>query len=264
MPANKKKKKPTGNPARGFATTSTASKAKPHDVAEDLLDPDPGSANHSSEAPQRGADDPSHEVSEQAERPLHELSPEDLENQLEESTLQLLIDSHGSRMRKDVSRQLARLRTERRILRNQALPLSTREWLPEEIFQLILYRLSEQQKMEIPLEKLPNTSNTDQGKSEDDLLIKLWTLKQLLPQLGFSSETTTSALGHLLKVNDHDDQKALSASKDSIWGLEECFSWLALEAEPEDLPRFEALDVQKPRTRKTKTNGSTTITEARE
>lgn len=245
MPSNKKKKKPTGNPARGFATTSTASKTKPLDVEESNPDIKAETADPERETPEEHATFTGDSTKKDVERPLHDLSPEELEKQLEESTLQVFIETHGGRVRKDVSRQVSRLQTERRLLRNQAQPLSSRRWLPEEIMQLIVYQLDAQQNSQPLLDNASGFGQAEGAISEDDLLGKMWTLWQILPQLGFSLDGTQQTLRHLLNIGVHNYRGSLSTGKDSIWGLDECLSWLALASKTEDLPQFETSSTQK-------------------
>lgn len=259
MAPNKKKKKPVSNPARGFATTSTVSKAKANDIIESdeetrVEEPEQGAANVLS-----------HKIGEHVEKALHELSPEELEKQLEESNLQVFAETHGNKIKKEASRQSIKLQTERRLLRAQAEPLVTRQWLPPAIIQLILNLLELLDAKQSRSDESDNGSDSKQGIahfSDDDLLVKLWTLRQLLPQLGFSIAVTHLALRHLLdKLNDP-TPKSLSAAKDSVWGLEECFSWLALVCKAEDLPRLEPQDAQKPPGRSGNFKGATVVAEA--
>lgn len=260
-PNSKKKKKPASNPARGFATTSTASKVKINTVAENDDEANVGQEAQVTETTQGPANVPERDIGTSVEKALHELSPEELEKQLEESTLQVFVETHGNKTKKEVSRQVAKLLTERRILRTQAVPLSTRQWLPPDVMQLILDLLNAKNSKP---DELCNTSNILQNSADladDDLLIKLWTLRQLLPKLGFSLAATDLALRHLLDVMKNVEPGSLSATKDTIWGFEECLSWLALVSEPEELPRFETQDVQKLPRRGQKYKGTTTVVE---
>lgn len=247
-----KKKKPAKNPARGFATTSTASKAKPHDNEEDNFSVDVWIADDKAGISQERMNVVGGENEKHLERPLHELSPEELEKQLEESTLQVFIENHGDRVKKDVSRHLSKLQTERRLLRSQAIPLSTHQWLPEEIMQFITSHIEGQQGTQTPSERVFDSSDANSRISEDDLLIKVWILRQLLPQLGFSLENTNLALHHLLATKDKLDRKHYHAGKDSVWRLEECLFWLAFAAKSEDLPSFQLPNTQKLSTRNRK------------
>ena len=244
MAGNKKKKKSLSNPARGYATTST--KPKPETPLEDNGGEEPQhvseTTNNSGTSHQGGPSLLHDHREDHVERSLHELSPEEMENQLEESRLQILVDKYGEKVRKDVVRQCSRLQTERRILRTQAQPLSARMWLPKEIMQLITIQINEQNRAERLSLHLFNTIPVDGNISEDDLLIKVWTLRQILLHLGFSSKVMKLALHYLLTRNNCLGQSASSAGKGLVWGLDECLTWLAFAAQPEDLPCFDTLN----------------------
>ena len=245
MAPNKKKKKPASNPARGFATTSTASKLKYDEVKEleggvplDVVNapvPSPTAEDNT-----RTEDSSNREP----EKALDELTPEELESQLENSSLQILVETHGEKTKKDVHRQASRLQTEKRLLRSQAEHLAVRQWLPPEMMQLITDLLQTQEES---ISYFPATSVTQKSAtelSEDDLLIKLWTLNRLLPQLGFSEQRTKLALHHLLITIKQSGPRSLFSGKESVWGLDKCLAWLALDSEPADLPRFDSREGQ--------------------
>ena len=238
MAPNKKKKKPVSNPARGFATTSTASKSKTQDGEK----PETASAPPES----RGADGQvalgpfDFTMQKDLEKALHELSPEELEKQLEESELQAFIDTYRESAKKSSLRQLSRLQTERRLLRTQADHLKTRLWLPSELMQLIIDRTnaledgSDDSRGEFP------SYQTASNPSEDDLLAKTWALYQLLPQIGFSDPQRESALLGLLRRKQSGKLRIEVIDQDSIWGLEYCLDWLARSFQFEDTLGYES------------------------
>lgn len=240
MAPNKKKKKAASNPARGFATTSTASKPK-HDGAKELksgvqLDVENNDA-HSTISKDCVRIDSS--ANREHEKPLDELTPEELESQLEESGLQILVENHGENIKKSVSRQLSRFQSEKRLLLSQAEQLSIRQWLPPEIMQIITDLLQAQEDSNGYLKASIVSNHTATDLSEDDLLVKLWTLKRILPLLGFSEQRTDLALHYLVTTAIKSGPQSPALSKDSIWGLDECFAWLGLNSEPVNLPKFE-------------------------
>ena len=247
MAPNRKKKKPASNPARGFATTSTVSKTK--DVGaqeiEDAVHSEVPDASIFSKSVEDGM--PTEDSSNrEPEKGLHELTPEELESQLEDSSLQNLVDNHGEKTKKIVSRQASRIQTEKRLLRSQAEHLGVRQWLPTEIIQIITNLLQAQGNSNGSLHEVFESNKAPAYLPEDDLLIKLWALKSLLLQLGFSEERTDLALRYLLK-NLHDlGPQSVSSGKDSVWGLEECLVWLTLNSEPADLPNFGSSERQSP------------------
>ena len=127
MAPNKKKKKPASNPARGFATTSTASKTKEQDVDEVEQEDGWGASGQSAKlVSEEGSVLTNGGPTIKPEKALQDLSPEELELQLENSSLQILVDTYRKKTEKDAFRQASRLQTERRVLRSQAEHLSTR------------------------------------------------------------------------------------------------------------------------------------------
>lgn len=243
MAPNKKKKKPASNPARGFATTSMASKAKNQAINDTEHDDSSGVPDQAADSLlEDGGVRLSGAPAKEPDKDLQDLTPEELELQLENSTLQILLDSCGEKAKKDVSRQVSRLRTERRLLRSQAEHLNTRQWLPSEIMRLIMDLLEVQTKDSDGRNYELEASKSICAISEDDMLVKLWALKRLLPQLGFSAHMTDLSLRNLLTKQRDPESQISSACKDSIWGLDECLNWLAFAAAPEDLPSFESRD----------------------
>ena len=245
MAPNKKKKKPVSNPARGFATTSTASKPK-IDLAKELESGELLDVSENSTAPITGdAGIPTQKPSnEEHEKALHELTPEELESQLENSGLQILVERHGEKTKKEVSRHVLRLQTEKRLLRSQADHLGIRQWLPPEILQDITNMLQEKEDRNGYLKVTADSNNTITDLCEDDLLTKLWALKRILPILGFQEHMTDLAIHHLLTAMTNPGFQGLASSKEPVWGLEECLAWLGLNSEPVDLPRFEGREGQ--------------------
>ena len=268
MAPSKKKKKPASNPARGFATTSTASKPK-YDRTEELdsnvqIDESGTPAVLSTAV---SSTRPGQSSSREPEKALCELTPEELESQLEESTLQLLVENQGEKTKKDVSRHVARLQTEKRLLRSQAEYLHIRQWLPPEIMQIITSLLQAQEDGNSHLPSKTDTSKAAPQLSEDELLIKLWALKRLLPLLGFSEQRTDLAIRHVLTLMKTSGPQNLSSGKDTVWGLDECLAWLALNSGPTDLSLFDSRERQSHCSADTKRSeivNSTTATDSTE
>ena len=263
MPSNKKKKKPISNPSRGFATVSTTSKVKPQEVqTEDVID-----IKTEFVSGQAGLDSTSDVLTKPNPQAGHvqdlcEVTPAELERQLEESSLQMFVEQNGTKVKKDVSRYSSRLCAERRITRNQAEFLNIRQWLPPEIVQFIIASSDQ------PKSQLKGSASASQVRhfgnniSDDDLLARLWTLRQLLPQIGYSVEATNLALRHLLESRHNTDAKDLLPAKDSIWGLDLCLQWLALNLPSDALPSFESPLVQKHADRKDPSDFLDNVTEA--
>ena len=234
-----KRKKAAKNPGRGFATTSTPSKVKPQEQT---------TANEENAEPttsdqilrgQLHASEP-----EKPERELHDLNPEELEIQLEESDLQLLAEKHGDKSRKDASHQASRLITEKRLLRSQAETLILRPWLPVDLVNLILSYVESQHhdgKTSAPAFQATNIP-------EDDIVIKVWTVEQTLIQMGFSLDQARDASRNLVK-REFSGSPAAAVGKESIWGLSECLKWLAMTCNASRLPEYEVTsNANRPRT----------------
>ena len=242
MAPNKKKKKLTSNVARGFATTSMPSKHKNEEVEkgpaaapgtpENQVEyepiPDPYSATRQKDS--RNAFD--------------ELDPEELEKQLEESELQLLIERYGESTKRTASRAVSRLQTERRLLRTQADQISLRHWLPTELVHLILDRLAAQEDGNDESHAAFAYSENLSDMSEDDILVKTWTLYRLLPQLCFSDSYRVSALRDLLRRKRTCTLGTAFVGKEPVWGLEFCFNWLARHTDPHESLSYEMAKAQ--------------------
>lgn len=230
MAGGKKKKKPAANPARGFATTSIASKPKA-EVAEE--EPVPTLSTE----PQGNAQTPQHEesapvISTNGSAADKVLTAEEFEKQLEDSELQILVEKHAQKSRRDALRQKTRLETDRRVLRGQAESLATRRWLPPELMEEIL----ELVKAEGRFAGQSNDNSTfSKQASEEELTVRLWTLQQALVGAGFVEDKITRAIKHVLDISD----KIGVGNKDAIWGMEESLDWLARECDREELPDYD-------------------------
>ena len=229
MAGGKKKKKPASNPARGFATASIVSKFQieapddeqdiPPDELTSTLKTQPGgiTANSGAIAPTL---------------PEKNLTPEEFEQQLENSELQVIVEKHAHKSKRDALRQKSRLETDRRVLRGQAENLNTRKWLPPELMEQILDLIKAEGRFSGHAADLPNGLKQ---ASEEELTIRLWTLHQSLLGTGFIENKILLALQHLLVISD----KIVTANKDSIWGMEEALDWLARECSRVELPDYD-------------------------
>jgi ATP-dependent RNA helicase DHX29 len=221
MAPNKKKKKAVSNPARGFATVSTPSKK----TDEEPEQKDTSETPSSDGKPASGGLEAATHTEPRVEGPnLQNMTPEELEQHLEDAELQSLLDLHGQRSKKDVTRQVARLETERRSLRRSSMMLEAESWLPSVIEEILdLARSS------------PKPSKKKSGEFNDtNLCVKLWNVQQTLDILGFRH--IEGALRHLMKISTlipNTDATSL------IWGLDEAMNWLALYADQCDLPPYQ-------------------------
>ncbi|KAL3424654.1 helicase associated domain-containing protein [Phlyctema vagabunda] len=231
MAGGKKKKKPASNPARGFATTSVASKPKADDVdveegpklAKELQDQTDVQNKDAATTTNIDAAKPSTD-------PAH-VSPEEFERQLENSELQVLVEKHAQKSKRDALRQKTRLETDRRVLRGQAESLATRKWLPSELMEEILDIIHSEGRFSTQ----SDASTVHKQLSEEDLTIRLWTLQQSLVGAGFFEEKVHSALQYILGISD----KITVGNKDSIWGMDEALEWLARECSRDELPDYD-------------------------
>jgi ATP-dependent RNA helicase DHX29 len=230
MAGGKKKKKPAANPARGFATTSIASKPKP-ESDEPELDPTPEQPSTVKSA-QGDAANAVGLAGPISDHPSKYLSPEEFEKQLEISELQILVEKHAQKSKRDALRQKTRLETDRRVLRGQAENLNTRKWLPSELMEEILDLIKAEERFTGPA---VDSAIPIKPLSEEELAIRLWTLQQSLINAGFLESKVNSALEHVLKISD----KIGANNKEAIWGVEEALEWLARNCSRDELPDYD-------------------------
>ncbi|KAH0351216.1 ATP-dependent RNA helicase A, partial [Aureobasidium melanogenum] len=243
MVAKKGKKKVASNPARGFATTSIASKPKPEKKDTDTSN-EPSEKQSSVSTPAAAEKPPqpgqqgqsqdqqaSNHNKSSADRELHELSPEELEARLELSELQSFVEQQGPRVRKESARQVTRLKTDRRVLRGQADLLNIREWLPEELMQQIIDLALD----ETSSTSAPSSTPTNKRLSQDELLSKVWQLSITLADLDVDEDQVRKVLQHILVSPPSEENGGL------IWGLSEALDWLALHSEPGQLLDYDAI-----------------------
>lgn len=235
---NKKKKKTAANPARGFATTSVASKPR-LEVVEPVGSPSSSGVNTPKNAPPAAseatpqASTSAAENSERAQAKEAVLSPEEFEQQLEESELQLFVEKYSQKVKRDAQRQCSRLETDRRLLRSQAETINTPKWLPRELMDHILDLIKAESRF---YASSLSSENAGPGKmpSEEDLVSRIWTLRQALSGAAFSESVVESTIQHILDIAPN----ISSAPRDYIWGLEEALEWLARETPIEELPTY--------------------------
>ncbi|PHH75424.1 hypothetical protein CDD80_2377 [Ophiocordyceps camponoti-rufipedis] len=229
MAGAKKKKKPAVNPARGFATTSIASKPRPESEEK------PSKDAHAPQTKSVAAGKTSPPVKTPSQHPPQpQLSPEEFERQLEESELQLLVEKHASRAKRDAQRQRSRLETDRRLLRSQADTVNVPKWLPQDLFDHVL-DLIEAETRFAASSVSPENAGSGKMPPEEEMIIRLWTLRQTLEAVAFPESRVEAALRHIIEIAPH----VASAVKDSIWGLDEALEWLARQCTPDELPSYE-------------------------
>ena len=221
MAPNKKKKKPVSNPARGFATTSVASKVRTQEIEDVDSEQKINDTSSISDVP-KDDNKRSNGVSISCLEPdkqLHEMTPEELEAHLEESDLQAFLERHGEKTKRDASRQVARLKTEKRLLRSQAESLHTTKWLTPEVKVMLQTHIDSERPFD---QKISITSNAP-SLSSDDLLVQFWKIYLILLELGFSDTDTESALSHFSPGS-----LTHKTAKDGTWALDQTLDLLAL------------------------------------
>jgi ATP-dependent RNA helicase DHX29 len=231
MAGTKKKKKPASNPARGFATTSIASKPRAETTdstiaLDSAAQPKPWDKKQDDGATISIPDSSTPIVAPET------ISPEEFERQLQESELQMLVEKYSQKSKRDAVRQVTRLQTDRRLLRSQADFLNSRKWLPLELMDEILDVIANDYRHS---GNSPDNSVSQKPLTEEELIIRLWTLQQTLDGAGFSAEKIDMVINYILGISE----KVVIGNKDAIWGLEESLQWLARECSRDELPDYD-------------------------
>ncbi|PKY05296.1 hypothetical protein P168DRAFT_148654 [Aspergillus campestris IBT 28561] len=234
-PNNKKKKKPAANPARGFATVSIPSKPKSTPTESTA----PTSTAESKSVSESDRPTPAEATQSVAEKKpedhsLQNYSPEELEKHLEDAELQILVEKYASKCKNDAARQVTKVETERRIFRQQAVPLNLLEWLPADIVSSVL-RLAEMEESELSPGSGRDSNATKKPVSEEELYMRLWSLRATLLRLGFPQEKVEEALKHLLQYYSNN---FISTNREMVCNFDEALDWLAMHCEPRELPSY--------------------------
>lgn len=230
MPPNKRKKKPASNPARGFATVSVPSKPKVAESSTVSSTVESSVVVSEDEKPSKLAETQQPQLDSAKEQSLQNLSPEELEKHFEEAELQILVDKYAWKSKNEAIRQVSRFETERRVLRSQANVLSLNEWIPQETQDQVLALVQkDQDHLETPPER-----DLDAAK-EEELITRLWTLKDAIRGLGFSDNRIDSLLKYIITYYSG----LTNNSKSVNWNLEESLDWLALQCAPTELDPYD-------------------------
>lgn len=230
--AGKKKKKPSANPARGFATVSLPSKTKEL-VRTDDEEPTnrvfgADSENlHEPQPPLVGGDENlNNESSNSENNPIEKMSPADLEVYLEDVELRNLVEQHASQIKSDSLRHAARLQNERHQLRQKAERAYFHVLTPG-LIDDIVSRLTRMQATSSE----SGTSHWMSVTNDGDMLLKLWLLQETLNQLNMNS--IDDALTHVLHVRR---LNGTEIGSNSVFGLDEALIWYAGHEEHEETP----------------------------
>lgn len=169
------------------------------------------------------------ESSQPKEPSLQNYSPEELEKHFEEAELQSFVEKYATKCKNDASRLASRCETEKRILRPQATPLNMNEWMPEETVNAII-GLTE-------TEEGSHDSQIERNGSsfrEEDMIVRLWTLRDALIKLGFTEQKVEELLKHVLVT-----YSSGLGNRDIAGNLDEFLEWFALHCSPEELPSYD-------------------------
>ncbi|KAB8231720.1 putative ATP dependent RNA helicase [Aspergillus alliaceus] len=237
-PNNKKKKKPAANPARGFATVSVPSKPKSTNTTAPASRAESKSVSESDRLTPAESSQPTTET--QGAPSLQNYSPEELERHLEDAELQILVEKYASKCRNDAARQVTKLETERRVLRQQAFSLSLLEWLPAGTLDSIL-SLAETEECEMRPPSVRDSNTLKKSGSEEDLYMRLWTLRETLFKLGFPEAKVEESLKHLLH---YFPGNFATSNRDMVCNLDEALDWLAMHCDPKELPPYTQTNAQ--------------------
>jgi ATP-dependent RNA helicase DHX29 len=231
----KKKKKPATNPARSFATTSVASKPR--------AEPNATSDIENSDVPNANGQSGNLTLKEQTgatgvhDRQLHELTPEELEEQLERNDLQLFIETHGPKVVKNSLRQISKIQIDCRVLRGQSQILHTALWLPESLVEEIL-EVARRSQSSI------ESHTTSNKLTQDDWVNRFWSLSKVLTSIGVSKQRILKLFESLPLLESAPDNGEV------VWGLGESLDLLTLDIGPLELPPYEGSKIS-PETRLT-------------
>ena len=232
----KKKSKPAANPSRGFATNSLPSKARVETEAPPYT-PIPTSKKQKTREPLSSLDTSTAGATSKPD-PIQSLSAEEYEKHLEQSELQILVEKHGPKVKREAQRQKSRLETDLRVSRSQAEPLNTKKWLPPEVLDAILDLIQAEGRYSNTSLTADNLS-TSKLPPQEDLIVKLWTLQETLVTLKLPVEKMWGAVKHVLDIATNVPPP--NSREPSIWGLEEALDWFARECGPEDLPDYDSM-----------------------
>jgi ATP-dependent RNA helicase DHX29 len=160
---------------------------------------------------------------------LQNYTPDELEQHLEDAELQILVEKHAAKCKSDAIRQAVKLDTERRVLRQQAVPVNLLEWLPSDVVSSILGLVeAEEQALS------PQPVRDKRAVLEDELCTKLWVLKDTLLKLGFSENRVEEALKHVLVYFAGN----FATTRDVVCNLDESLDWLAIHCSVDELPSY--------------------------
>lgn len=228
-----KKRKVVANPARGFATTSTPSKAKPP-------------ASSTDETPSKVGAQVSiiPEASEGEGGKIEAEYTIPTEEEQEDFELQCLVEKHGPKVRKEAQRIVNRMEAEKRTIRNICFPLKLERILRFNLTRYASKQRPEESEQEIGLgdqilrlareEYAQHQVEKDNGWKGETVLVNGWVLHRVLIAMGFPLKRVEEGLRALagMSTNMLDKEKGLESA------IEEILDWLALYCDEDELPGF--------------------------
>lgn len=230
-----KKRKPAANPARGFATTSVPSKAKP--PATDLEE----TARSKTEAKTPVVPETKKGTGKTPEKEYTIPTEEEQEN----FELQCLVEKQGPKVRKETQRIVNKAEAEKRTIRNICSPLNH-----EKIFRFNLTRyVSKHQSGEVAEQEVglgeqilrlarEEDAQQNQGGGSvwrgEAVLVDGWIVQRALISMGFPIKRVEEGLKALVSRNTN----PLGKEKGLELAIEDTIEWLALHCGEEELPGF--------------------------
>ena len=224
--AGKKKKKAVANPARGFATVSVSSKNKEAIINEgnSLSSAATDVSTATLVEKQDGSVTLRSGNGDENQKAIQDMTPEELETYLETEELRNIVQQVAPKVRTDAARQIARLKSERRQLRQQAEQVT----LPGLTDIIVAHSLRDHLLDRNEVARFNITTN-----EELDLLTRLWTLEQILVKLDMPN--VHEALSHVVQIWRGGLPEKTA---ESVSGLETCLRWYAEHTLAADLPDY--------------------------
>ena len=226
MAPNRKKKKPVANPNRGFATVSIASKQRtmPTVEASNTHKHDEGVGNEANDVDDAANVESSHQPA-RSERQVVDMTAEELEIHLDNADLQNLIDSNGEKIKQQAARNVTRLMTEKRLLRQSLEMLNTWAALPPELTHHLFQHVQSITMTHRGSAHSDGDREDAADKKTTELLLPSWRLSLLLQGLNFPRDMTLQALARIAEIDMTEDADAL---RDPDWNLSASLNILAV------------------------------------
>lgn len=226
MTGKRKNRKPAARSVRGFATVSVPSKSQSASLEQtEASTPDQPQSVTPDASTTSVINSP---AAREQEKALVELSPEELEQHLEQAALRVLVDKHASTIKGDAAKQVLRLQNERRQLRQQAERASFAE-PDDELVKLVMSDYAAVSGRHFTGNRVQSLSKLD----PDDQVLKLWAVREVLRLL--EMPRLDDVLRYISSMLTYEDFLATTY----IPGLQEAFLWYASNVPDDELPNYE-------------------------